>query len=306
VESSGERIGNYRVERRVAGGGGRERFEAVHCVLPRRALIQVASPGAALQLMREACFLEALDHPGIVRVFESGLLAVKRPWLATELVEGFSLARILQRDALEPADVAELVRDLAETLAHAHRRGIVHGGLRPDRVVLTGHPRRFPVCLADWSEARAHDAGPLARSAAPDGHDAPELVRGDAIDDRADVYALGVIAYEALTGTPIDDAVPIAVDDDGCVMAAAARCPDAPRALTSIVDQMLSFDRWDRPSAAEVQVELSSLSDALETIVPADAVSPVYIRKPRWTPALHLPEFAEREHEEDVIVRDDD
>ncbi|MGE5186426.1 MAG: serine/threonine-protein kinase [Acidobacteriota bacterium] len=298
-----ERIGNYQVERRVSGGGGRERYQATHCVLPRRAVIQVAEPEAALQLMREACFLEALDHPGIVRVYESGLLSYRRPWLACERIDGFTLGRMLQRDALEPADVVELVRDLAEVLAHAHRRGVVHGGLRPDRIVLTGHPRRFPVCLADWGDARAHDAGKIARSSPSDGHAAPELVRGDAIDDRADVYALGVIAYEALTGTPIDDAVPIAVDDDGSVIAAASRCPDAPRSLTALVDQMLAFDRWDRPSAAEVQLELASLSDALETHVPPDAPAPLYIRKPRWTPQLAFRELDPSDDDDGPIVR---
>jgi serine/threonine protein kinase len=279
-----ERIGSYQVGSRL-GGEARELYEAVHCVLPRRALIKVASSDGALALLREACILEALDHPGIVRVFESGRLADGRPWFAYERVEGFPLARGLAR-RLEPGDVAELVRDLADALGHAHRRGVVHGGLRPDRIVLTGHPRRFPMCLVDWSDARAHDAGRIARkAAAPDPHEAPELVRGDAIDDRADVFAIGVIAYEALTGE---------LAEGGTLSAASGR-PEAPRALTALIDQMLAFDRWDRPSCAE-------LCQALDVYAAADAPAATpYIRKPKWTPPLKI-----RERELEALERDED
>jgi serine/threonine protein kinase len=303
-----QRIGNYRVECQVWAGEQRDVYHAVHCVLPRRAVIKVAAQSRGVQLLREACMLEALEHPGIVRVFESGLLPNRRPWFACEHVDGFTLARVLERDALEPADVAELVRDLAEILAHAHRRGIVHGGLRPDRILLTGQPRTFPVCIADWSDARAHDAAAVAHMGPPDPHDAPELVRGDAIDDRADVYSLGVIAYEALTGAQLDSAVPLAVDEDGSVSAATQCCPDAPRALSTLVDQMLAFDRWDRPSSAEVYRELTSLSDVLDTVIPAPGTMP-YIRRPRWTPQWALREQQEpvdHDHEDDVIVRGQD
>jgi serine/threonine-protein kinase len=303
-----ERIGNYKVESKVASDEHREVYEAVHCVLPRRALIKLSAAGNGVPLLREACMLEALEHPGIVRVFESGMIAERRPWFACELIEGFTLARVLERDALEPADVAELVRDLAHVLAHAHRRGVVHGGLRPDRIVLTGDKRRFPVCITDWSDARAHDAGASQLATAPDPHQAPELVRGDAIDDRADVYALGVIAYEALSGATLDSGVPLAVDEDGNTSAATSCCPDAPRALSALIDQMLAFDRWDRPSSAEVYRELTSLSDALDTVIPAPGTMP-YIRRPRWTPQWALKEqeqVANPDREDDVIVRGSD
>ena len=95
---------------------------------------------------------------------------------------------------------------------------------------------------------------------------APELVRGDAIDDRADVYALGVLAYHALTGVTPSPHVPVR-----------ARRGSTPRELARLVDQMLAPDRFDRPSAAEIYTELCErVTDEPETAV--------RIRRPRWTP----------------------
>ncbi|HSK05469.1 MAG TPA: hypothetical protein VK932_29675, partial [Kofleriaceae bacterium] len=98
---SGDRIGNYQVERVLARDGRCVAFEAVHLVLPRRAIIrvvdaEVTDPEAAA-LLREAYILESLQHPGVVRVYESGLLADRRPWSAREHVEGEALEEALRR-----------------------------------------------------------------------------------------------------------------------------------------------------------------------------------------------------------------
>lgn len=104
---------------------------------------------------------------------------------------------------------------------------------------------------------------------------APELLAGDTIDDRADVYALGVAAYRALTGElPRAQPVPTEV-----------HCPEVPRELSALIDQMLAFERWDRPSAAEVRAELGWLATSLATSKAPDVVR---IRKPRWTPQIDL------------------
>jgi serine/threonine protein kinase len=224
----------------------------------------------AVQLLREACLLEALPHPGVPRVYETGLLADRRPWFAVEPFDGVALAARFGRGPLPAAEIAWLVRDLSVILEHAHRRGIVHRALRPEVVVLDARG----VHVVDWSDARAHDA-PRAPHAPAQGsrpYVAPELVMGDVADDRADVYALGAIAYRALTG-----ALP-------CAHPAIAERG----ALARLVEQMLARAPFDRPSSTEVRAELDAMEvpqNAAPVAVDVERSSP-RIRKPRWTPAF--------------------
>lgn len=251
-----DRIGSYRIERELGSTGACLEYEAVHVVLPRRAVVKVADEAVAwvrpvqVQVLREACILEALHHVGVVGVYEAGVLDNKCPWFAHEHVPGVRLDEALAKGTLPPDVALRVVRDLASVLAHAHRRGVVHGGLRPDRIVLPPRSRGVAACVVDWSEARTHDAT-IHVPPPPDAPEyiSPEAARGDAIDDRADVYALGMIAQRALAG-----AVP---------------------EIHGIVEQMLAADRWDRPSSSEVCSDLELVA----------AAAPVpYLRKPKWTP----------------------
>lgn len=294
-----DRIGQYRIEGEVAADTTGVVYRAVHQVLPRRALIKVMHAASvyprvvhqplAVHVLREACILEALHHPGIIRLFESGMLDDKRPWFARELVEGPTLASIVPPRPFDRVDTIVLLRDLAEVLDHAYRRGVIHCGLRPDRVVLAGRTRGFSLCVIDWTDARAHDAAPAPFvPTGPSWHyTSPELANGEQIDDRSDVFALGVLSYQVLTGTlPFENGA-IALDVQGaehCVPTE-VRCPDAPRELTALVDSMIAYNRFDRPSISEVYADLTWLADALAAPAPRPAHL-VRIRRPRWTPAL--------------------
>jgi eukaryotic-like serine/threonine-protein kinase len=323
--SPDDRIGNYRVEHELGPTGSGVLLQARHQVLPRRAIIKVVHAAFAgespylVQTLREACILEAISHPGVPIVYESGLLPDRRPWFAFELIHGPTLDDLLVPRALPIPEIAHVMRDLADILEHAHRRGVIHRGLRPDRIVMTSQ-RRYPLCIPDWSEAIAHDAS--ASVPPPDGsraYLAPELVHQDAggaerVDDRADMFALGAIAYRALTGTlpfnPVAANVPY--------LAARTRRPDTPRDLATIIDSLLSFDRFDRPSASEVRAELDLLLGSLPELqrhaaprvpesnpdfdedVEADGTAPPVatrasadvsrgaprVRRPRWTPTV--------------------
>ncbi|HMG57700.1 MAG TPA: serine/threonine-protein kinase [Kofleriaceae bacterium] len=338
--SPDDRIGNYRVEHELGPTGSGVLLQVRHQVLPRRAIIKVVHAAFAaespylVQTLREACILEAIGHPGVPIVYESGLLRDRRPWFAFEVISGPTLEELLAHGPMSLRDVARLIRDLADILEHAHRRGVIHRGLRPERIVATSH-RRFPLCIPDWSEAIAHDASASASVAPTDGcraYTAPELAHQDAggaerVDDRADMFALGAIAYRALTGAlPFErDAVPY--------VAARDRRPDAPRELAAVIDSLVSFDRFDRPSASEVRADIDWLlgtlpelqqhaasgeyqsSDEVEveelqivTREPAESAQRVVmldqprVRRPRWTPNVHYVETTDV----DILAADDD
>ncbi|MGE5186611.1 MAG: protein kinase domain-containing protein [Acidobacteriota bacterium] len=167
------RIGDYAIERELPAAGPAAVFHATHVLLPRRAIVRVLRPPfatvrpAAVELMREACLIEALRHPGVPRVYECGRLG-EQPWIACEHVEGEHLADTLDSRCLRIDEVIALVRDVAGILAHAHTRGIVHRNLRPEAIVRGDGKRGFPLCLVDWSSARVADDGSgavLARGA---------------------------------------------------------------------------------------------------------------------------------------------
>ncbi|CAN5379117.1 hypothetical protein BH11MYX1_BH11MYX1_26150 [soil metagenome] len=272
------RIGDYQVEQELGGDRAARVFRGVHTLLPRHALIRVAREADDnVAVLREACILAALPHPGIVRVFETGRIE-SRTWFAQEIIEGLTLDAMFHAlpgdDGIEPATAVGMLRDVAEILAYAHHRGVIHCAILPHKLVLA-RGRGFALCITDWAAARAHDAStPYSGDLGP--FTAPEVHADAGIDDRADVFALGVVAYRTLTGRmPAVQPVPSEV-----------HCPEVPRELTSLVDQMLSHDRWDRPSAAEARAELAWLATALAK--QSGPVEVVRVRKPRWTPQIDL------------------
>jgi serine/threonine-protein kinase len=305
----GDRIGLYTIESEVATDQTGISYRAVHQVLPRRAVIKVMHVASvyppviqqplAVTVLREACILEALHHPGVIRLYESGMLPDRRPWFARELVEGATLQSVVAPGAMDRIDALALIRDIAEVLDQAYRRGIIHCGLRPDRVVLTGRSRGYPICITEWGDARTHDAkpSPYMPSQASWPYTSPELVVGDPIDDRTDVFALGVIAYQLLTGR-------MPFEGEGIRnhlmqhVPTEVHCPDFPRELNGLIDAMLAYDRWDRPSMSEVHGDLAWLADVLAT--PISRPDPIVrIRRPRWTPQVQL---VPRDTEADVSV----
>jgi serine/threonine-protein kinase len=290
----GDRIGNYRVERELGASGSGVLIQAHHLVLPRKAILKVIHPAFAgiqahaLQTLREACILEAIAHPGVPFIYESGVLKDRRPWFAFEAVGGVTLEELFASGPASVPDVIGLARDLADILDHAHGRGVIHRALRPDRVVVAVG-RHHPLCIPDWSKAIAHDATSQLPDIAPDGpgaYIAPELARSGArgarnlVDDRVDMFALGVLAYRALTGS-----LPAAAARDAALHIAAVELrPDAPRELVSIICSLLAENRFDRPSASELRTNLDWLLNEPSALQSEPAVEPLRWRRPRWTP----------------------
>jgi serine/threonine protein kinase len=245
----GQRIGDYHVEREIAYEAYAVVYLATHVVLPRQAYIKVTHPGsreAAVQLLREACILEALSHAGIPRVHECGMLPDHRPWAALERMPGVTFARFAGEGPIAVSDLVVALRDVADILRHAHERGVVHGRLTATAIVRTQRKRcGYAVC--DWGDAHALDTE-------------AELT----VDTRDDILALGTIAFRALTGMAPEASV-----------SAAVHCPAAPTELITLIDQMLA-EPVARPTAAEVLERALWLCEVLE-------VAPL-LERPRWTP----------------------
>lgn len=144
------RIGDYQLTRALPQAmRGIFELEATHVLLPRKAIVRVAAEDRAPQLVREASILETVKYPGVPRVFECGVLADQRPWIAYEAVEGPTLAATMLERTFGPAEVLVLLRDLAEILHHAHTRGIAHARLGPELIVCGPHG----IYITGWGTA---------------------------------------------------------------------------------------------------------------------------------------------------------
>lgn len=214
-------------------------YGAVHLVLPRHAAIKVMHPGQAwmrslaVQILREACILEALSHPGVPRVFECGVLSDKRPWVAMELIEGVSIAELANETPLAVADIVIALRTVADVLEHAHARGVVHHRLT-EAVVIRTPKRQSPFSVRGWGDVVTHDSSLAA-------------------EPSSDIFALGVLALRAFTGQhDVNDS-------------AQALRPDAPPELTALIDEMLAADPAARPIAGEIRDRATWLAETVQS-----------------------------------------
>ena len=238
---------------------------------------QLAFDRSIDRMMREASILASVSHSGIPRFFECGMLDDGRPWIAMELVEGLSLAQRM-RGPLDADHVIEIVASVADVLAAAHTRGVTHRDLKPENIILATETK-FPVRVIDWGIAH-HPAGVrftnMNEAIGTPTYMAPEQARGGPTGGHCDVYGLGVVAYQALTGrAPFIGAssVEILVQHlNRPAPALAPRCPHAPYGLVELVERMLAKNPAERPSAAEVGASLSKLRATRQT--------PAYLRLP--------------------------
>jgi serine/threonine protein kinase len=234
-------------------------------------------PGASeydlRQQRQEMALLAHLDHPGLVRLHDGGSVD-GCPFVVTDLVEGPTLAeRIATGPPLAPGPVRRLGAQLAEALAYVHAAGIVHRDVKPANVLLGGGRPR----LADFGIARALDAtgatadGCVVGTAA---YLAPEQVRGEVVAPATDVYALGLVLLEALTGRR--EFPGLAVESATARLHRSPAVPAGlPGGLGTVLTAMTQDDPHRRPTAAAVAAALAadpaSPAAALQPATPARA-----------------------------------
>lgn len=209
----GEIIGAYRIVRAIASGGFGSVYQAEHTRLARPVAIKVlhadgaASSDVVARFEREAQLVNLIRHRNVVDIYDFGELEDGRPYFVMELLHGEDLRTLLRRDgAVSLATALELLAPLCDALDAAHAKGVVHRDLKPSNIFVAADEagvRR--VVLLDFGVAKLlGDSGPsLTRSRQSVGTPmsmAPEQVRGETVDARTDVYALGNLTYTMLTG----------------------------------------------------------------------------------------------------------
>ena len=266
----------YVIERELGGGGMSRVFVAQETALGRRVVVKTLPPELAGGLdgerfHREIRLAASLQHPHVVPVHSaghaSGLLYYTMPF-----VEGESLRHRLEREGVLPvAEVVRLLREITEALCYAHRRGIIHRDLKPANILLEGgHALVTDFGIAKAIVAATGKSDRFATLTATGmvlgtpAYMAPEQAAGDQTDTRADLYALGCLAYELLTGRP-----PFAGTSAQALIAAhiahepepvTSRRPGVPWELSQLVTRLLEKRPADRPqSADEVLRDLESV-----------------------------------------------
>lgn len=302
----GEVIGSYRIVGTAGAGGMGFVYRALHSLTGREVALkimredQLAQERAIDRMMREASILATVSHPGIPTFFECGVLEDGRPWITMEMVQGSSLSCRLAQGVLPPDDVIDLVSGVADVLAAAHDRGVTHRDLKPDNILLTPTDSRFRVRVIDWGIAHHLDGARFTNMNEAIGtptYMAPEQARGGPTDGHCDVYGLGVVAYQALTGKPPfsgNNAIEILVQHlNRPIPPLAPRCPDAPYGLIELVEEMLAKSYEDRPDAGSVARRLSELrakrdsrgmravDDAIPIVIPDVATAVIRPRPER-------------------------
>ncbi len=263
-----EVIGSYRIDEQIACGGMGSVYRAHHLVLDRAAAIKVLHGGmiddsssAVERMLQEARILEAIDHPTVVEIYDAGLLPDGRPWVAMELLDGQTLAdHLLVHHRLSHGEVARIVAAVGDALQRSHSMGVIHRDVKPENIMLVPGDEGLQVKLIDWGIAQVastvqrltqHDYSPGTPC-----YMSPEQLRGHAVDGRTDTYALGVVAFEMISGTrPFDGPNPLEIAVK-TLQNVVPRLPlqfNVPAPINALIRGMLAKDPARRPSLDAVR-----------------------------------------------------
>ena len=302
---SGSAVGRYRIDALIGAGGMGQVYRARDPQIERDVAIKVLPADFAADVERlrrfeqEAHASGALNHPNVLTLYDVGT-ADGRPYLVMELLDGETLRDCIGRGAMPAARACEIAAAIARGLAAAHARGIVHRDLKPENVMVTRDGR---VKILDFGIAKLRVRDPHLdqrtattplRTAADTmlgtaGYMAPEQIRGQPTDERADLFALGAMLFELLTGrrafdraSRVETLNAILHDDVPALGAAAANVPVA---LDRIVRRCLEKDPDARfQSARDLAFALDTAAEMATPTSTAVALPPVR-RRVRW-PAL--------------------
>lgn len=292
-------VGPYRIVEHVGSGGMGDVYLAEDPRLRRKVALkrpsetQLRSPEARQRFLREARAVATLNHPGIAAVYDV-IETEESPYIVMEYVEGESVSSMVRRGPVSPQQVIDLGIQLASALEEAHSHGVIHRDLKPANVLVT---RAGKAKILDFGLARRLASGESALTAAghvvgTPGYMSPEQMLGYDADPRSDIYTLGVLLFELLTGrwpfeakgdraptlSAMKDRVPRAEDVKSGVGSE----------LSAILARAMSWEPGERQqSASELASELARLTSGLseqptEIRISEAAAMQQGAKRPRW------------------------
>jgi Tol biopolymer transport system component len=301
---AGTRVGKYEIRQLLGAGGMGEVYLAQDAELRRPVALKflpaevAADPRRLERFGREALAASALNHPNIVTVYDIGQTRDGRRFFATEFVDGSTLREYQKAHRLKLTDTLDLVAQIAAALVEAHGQGIVHRDIKPENVMVRrdGYVKVLDFGLAKLTGGPAAggvDTEAATRAFAPTGagtvlgtvsYMSPEQSRGEEVDARTDVWSLGVVLYELLTGhLPFRGKsashIIVAIQDEE-PPPLSAHLPEVPDLLQEVVSEALTKDREARLTTRQMLGKLQRLKrrvDAgahLDHSVPPNASSP--------------------------------
>ncbi len=282
-------LGPYRLLRKLSQGGMGVVYECVHEAIERRVAVKVLNADytrnaeAVTRFFNEARAVNRIDHPGLVQIFDHGQLPDGTAYIVMEFLKGETMGkRVRRRDVLSLHQLLRLIRQVAETLAAAHEKGIVHRDLKLDNIMVVPDPA-IPggerTKLLDFGIAKLREPGLRLAETRGDlllgtpGYMSPEQCRGAAgVDEKSDVYSLGVVMFRLLAGR-----MPFIAAGAGEIMAMhiyeeppplIGLAPWVPEPLATLVHRLLSKDKTHRPTMLDVVALLDSLLQTLPDLQP--------------------------------------
>ena len=303
----GTDVGGYIIDGELGRGGMGIVFSATHPVIGKRAAIKVLkpslsnNPATVERFVQEARSVNQIGHPNIVDIFAFGKLPDGRSYLVMDLLVGESLRKRVKRSALPIGEVLTVIDEIASALVAAHGKGFIHRDLKPDNVFLLEREGRSECRLLDFGLAklmpnamqiRAYRTATGAQLGTPD-YMSPEQLKCSGIDERSDIFALGVLAFEILTGGRPRRGGDGAFELGGMTVSEAV-CDRAraPAELADLVEAMLAYDPDRRPSLAAIRAVVKRVRGAIPTTsvvglqVDIPAVRPILPTPPTGAPTV--------------------
>jgi len=297
--SDGTNLGPFRILGPLGRGGMASVYRAFEPGLERSVAIKVLppeylhDPTFAERFRREAQVIARLEHPHIIPIYAYGI-DQGMPWMSMRLLSGGSLSsRLKSGGRLPQTRSLEILRGVASALDYAHAAGVIHRDVKPQNILIDEHEH---VYLADFGIAKMVEGAPgLTQTGMITGtpqYMAPEQALGSALDHRADIYSLGVVAYECLTGR-----VPFTADTPLAVLMKHLRDPiplppvsEVPEPLAHVLLKALAKAPGDRWPTARAFID--GLQHAVETATirtPTTLVAPTVISRAPPAPSRPWP-----------------
>lgn len=276
--------GRYELGPLVGVGGTARVYRALDHHTGQTVAVKIYPEGAAEQAghqrLRETRVLAGLRHPGLVGMLDAGVDG-ERPFLVMDFVDGVSLRQRLADGPLPADTVTRIGADVADALAYVHANGVVHRDVKPGNVLLERNGR---ARLTDFGIAKVVDASRVTATGVVVGtaaYMAPEQVRGETVGPAVDIFALGMVLLECVTGRREYEGGPMEV-----ALARLHRPPrvpaDVPEPLASTLRAMTARDPEQRPSAASVSAQLRPAPEATGTEAAPVPAGPASARVASW------------------------